>query len=226
MPIVINRDAPALPAGLADKASRVDVPTLGHYLEAGFCDPAVRHLAGPTQMCGRAVTVRITAPDSVLVHKATELLTAGDVLVIDTGGDQIHAPVGGVVAHAIALSGAAGVVIDGVCTDLPTLREVGLPVYARGTSVLTTKLHGVPSGGINVPISCAGAPVLPGHLVLGDVNGVLVSDPHAVAAVLPRAEKSDENEPALLERLRSGEKLPAISAADKLLTELGVEPGR
>lgn len=223
MPIVINHDVPTLPAGLVERASAVDVPTLGHFLEAGFCHPAVHHLAGPTKVCGRAVTVRITAPDSVLVHKVTELLAAGDVLVVDTGGDQIHAPVGGVVAHAIAQRGAAGVIVDGVCTDIEMLRDVGLAVYARGTSALTTKLHGVPSGGINVPISCGSVPVLPGHLVLGDVNGVIVTDPQVIDAVLPRAAKSDENEPALLERLRSGEKLPAISAANKLLTELGVE---
>ena len=221
MPIVLNTTVPTLPEGLAASAAAVDVPTLGHFLEDGFCDPAIRRQSGTGRIVGRALTVRITATDSTLVHKATTLLGPGDVLVIDTGGDRRHAPVGGVVAHAVAASGAAGVVIDGVCTDRSMLTETGLSVYARGTSVLTTKLHGLDAGGINIPVSCGGVSVQPGDLVLGDDNGVLMADPAQVAAVLVQAQASDEAEPATLQRLAAGEKLAALSGADKLLAELG-----
>ena len=61
----------------------------------------------------------------------------------------------------------------------------------------------------------------PGYLVLGDDNGVLMADPAQVAAVLNRAHASDEAEPAMLQRLAAGEKLAALSGADKLLAELG-----
>lgn len=223
MPIVLNPTAPELPAGLAGAATAVDVPTLGHFLEDGFCDPAIVRQAGAGRLVGRAVTVRITATDSTLVHKATALLRPGDVLVVDTGGDRRHAPVGGVVGHAVAASGAAGIVIDGVCTDRAMLTETGLSVYARGTSVLTTKLHGLDAGGINVPVSCGGVAVQPGDLVLGDDNGVLIANPAQVGAVLDRARASDEAEPALLRRIASGDKLPALSGADKLLAQLGLE---
>lgn len=221
MPITINPDAPELPAGLADLAANVDVPTLGHFLEEGFVAPAICRQTGTGRLVGRAVTVRITATDSTLVHKATSLLKPDDVLVIDTGGDEIHAPVGGVVANAVAASGATGVVIDGVCTDRPMLEQTGLTVYARGTSVLTTKLHGIDAGGINVPITCGGASVHPGDIVLGDENGVLIANPRAVQAVLDKAVGSDESEPALLEKLKSGQKLSELSGADKLLDALG-----
>lgn len=221
MPITINPDAPELPAGLADLVGNVDVPTLGHFLEEGFCAPAISRQAGAGRLVGRAVTVRITATDSTLVHKATGLLKAGDVLVIDTGGDEIHAPVGGVVANAVAAAGATGVVIDGVCTDRPMLVQTGLTVYARGTSVLTTKLHGIDAGGINVPITCGGASVHPGDIVVGDENGVLIASPRDVQAVLDKARGSDESEPALLEKLKSGQKLAELSGADRLLDELG-----
>lgn len=222
MSIVIN-SAPDLPPGLADEASVVDVPTLGHFLEEGFCTPAISRQAGSGRLVGRAVTVRITATDSTLVHKVTGLLRPGDVLVVDTGGDTIHAAVGGLVAHAIAEAGAVGVVIDGVCTDKAMLDETGLSVYARGTSVLTTKLHGLNAGGINVPVSCGGVAANPGDIVLGDENGVLVADPARLSAVLPVARESDDSEPELLEKIRSGAKLHALTAADTLLSRLGVE---
>lgn len=221
MSIVINSNVPELPAGLAAAVAEIEPPTLGHFLEEGFCDPQISRQAGTGRLVGRAVTVRITATDSTLVHKATSLLSEGDVLVIDTGGDTMHAPVGGVVSHAVAASGAVGVVIDGVCTDRETLIETKLSVYARGTSVLTTKVHGIDAGGINVPISCGGASVQPGDLVIGDDNGVLIANPAQVQSALDRARASDQGEPELLKRLHAGEKLSAISAADDLLTKLG-----
>ncbi len=222
MSIVINAHAPALPSGFVDRVSKVEPPTFGHFLEEGFCDTGIRRLAGTGSFVGRAVTVRITATDSTLVHKVTGMLEPGDVLVVDTGGDLKHAPVGGVVSNAIAASGALGVVIDGVCTDRSTLEASGLQVYARGTSVLTTKLHGIDAGGINVPVQCGGVTVSPGDAVIGDENGVLISAPSAIEGVFAAAQQSDESEPALLERLRAGDKLPAMSAADSLLAKLGV----
>jgi 4-hydroxy-4-methyl-2-oxoglutarate aldolase len=221
VPLVINPSAPTLPDGLAAAVADIDPPTLGHFLEEGFCDPAIRRVAGTGRVVARAVTVRITATDSTLVHKVTSLLQPGDMLVVDTGGDSIHAPVGGVVAHAVAAAGAAGVVIDGVCTDQQTLVETGLSVHARSTSMLTTKLLGLNAGGINVPVTCGGAPVRPGYLVVADDNGVLIADPHQVAAVLEQARASDNGEPELLKRLQAGEKLPAMSGADTLLGKLG-----
>lgn len=222
MSIVINATAPQLPDSLAAAAAEVEPPTFGHFLEEGFCESAIRRQAGTGRLVGRAITVRITATDSTLVHKATAFLGKGDVLVIDTGGDAIHAPVGGVVGNAIAASGALGVVIDGVCTDREALMETGISVYARGTSVLTTKLHGINSGGINVPVTCGGVTVRPGDLVIGDDNGLLIASPAQVESAIDSARASDAAEPDLLKRIRAGEKLPALSAADALLAKLGV----
>ncbi len=95
MPIRILDGGPPVPAHLLDAVRGIELPTLGHFLEVGFADPAIRRVAGADRLLGRAVTVRVVAPDSALVHRATEMLEPGDVLVIDTGGDRAHAPVGG-----------------------------------------------------------------------------------------------------------------------------------
>lgn len=220
MALVINPHAPELPEGLAAAVGEIDVPTFGHFLEAGFADPAIRRLSGTGRVVGRAVTVRITAPDSTLVHQVTSMVGPGDVLVVDTGGDARHAPVGGVVGHALVAAGALAVVIDGVCTDVGTLRELGLTVYARGTSALTTKLHGIDDGGINVPVTCGGTVVQPGHVVAGDDNGVLLAPPSAVADVLDLARASDQGEPATVAKLYDGATLPQLSPAGRLLAGL------
>ncbi len=91
-------------------------------------------------------------------------------------------------ALAARQRGALGIVVDGVCTDRAELQELGLPVFARGTSLLTTKLLGTPDGALNLPVTCGGVVVHPGDLVLADENGVLFLRPSEAAALLPEVE--------------------------------------
>ena len=140
-------------------------------------DPAIRSLLDGVKVAGPAVTVRIAEHDAFAMNRALLELYPGAVLVVDMSGDHRHAPVGAVTAAAATAQGAAGVVVDGVATDILELRATGLPVFARGTSCLTTKR--VHSGGsaVNVPVQCGGVQVNPGDWVLGDDNGVIVLGP-------------------------------------------------
>jgi 4-hydroxy-4-methyl-2-oxoglutarate aldolase len=225
MPVRVVTEVPQLPDGLLDAVNDIDFATLGHFLEVGFPDSGIRRVAGTDRLIGRAVTVRVTGPDSALVHRATELLSPGDVLLVDTGGDHRHAPVGGVVGTAVATAGAVGIVIDGPATDTEALEALGLVVYARGTSILTTKMLGMATGGINVPIVIGGVAVLPGYVVAGDANGVLVADPADVMAAMPDARKSDAAEPEKLRRVRAGEPLTTVSVAGERLRHVLSDEG-
>jgi 4-hydroxy-4-methyl-2-oxoglutarate aldolase len=218
--IAIHAMPETLPADLRAALGEVSFPTIGHFLEEGFVDPAIRAMVTPVKIVSRAVTVRITAPDSVLVHKATELLEPGDALVIDIGGDTRHAPVGEMVALAAQERGGVAIVLDGVCTDIVEIRALGMPVFARGTSVLTTKLHGLSSGAINAPVACGGVVVRPGDVVLGDDNGVLVLPVAVAQAVVGRARQSDDREPATREYLRGGGSLPELTGANQTVARL------
>lgn len=190
---------------LIEQFKAVSFPTLGHFLEEGFADPQLKAMVPNVKLVGRALTLKLVGADAIAVNQALALIKPGDVLVIDTGGDERHAPVGAVTSCAAGCAGAAGIVVDGAVTDLLELREAGLPVFARGTSLLTTKLHGRGDSQINQPIQCAGVTVQPGDLVLADDNGVLFLDWDTAADVIEQALASDHAEPRLLERLRAGE---------------------
>ncbi|UVJ40184.1 RraA family protein [Arthrobacter sp. CJ23] len=207
--------AALLPA-LLPRMADVSYPTLGHFLEDGFVDPAIQSLLGDVpggvKVAGPAVTVRIADNDAIAMNHALLALRPGDVLVVDMSGDHRHAPVGAVTAAAATAQGAAAVVVDGVATDVLELRQTGLPVFARGTSCLTTKrVHGNGSA-VNVPVQCGGVTVNPGDLVLGDANGLVVLSPEAAEQVLEKALASDAAEPALLARITAGEPLVSILA--------------
>ena len=201
-----------LAGGLAEGLAAVSYPTIGHFLEDGFVDPAIGSLLDGVKVAGPAVTVRIAENDAYAMNRALLELYPGAVLVVDMSGDHRHAPVGAVTAAAATAQGAAGVVVDGVATDLLELRATGLPVFARGTSCLTTKRVRSAGSAVNVPVQCGGVQVNPGDWVLGDDNGVIVLSPEAAAAVLGQALASDAAEPALLARIASGEPLESVLA--------------
>jgi regulator of RNase E activity RraA len=225
MPIRVNPSGASLDNVLLAKIRAVELPTIGHFLEVGFADAGIGRVAGSGRLVGRAVTVRVVAPDSALVHRATELLEAGDVLVVDAGGDALHAPIGAVVATAVKARGAAGIVVDGPVTDLDALEGLGISIFARGTTALTTKLHALDAGGINVPVVVGRIAVLPGYVVVGDRDGLVIADPRDLAAVLSRARQSDEAEPEKLRRLEGGTGLTELSAAGQRLQPLLAESG-
>ena len=209
----------ALPAELLARYANVSFPTLGHYIEEGATSSAITAVVRPVKMVGRAITVRTTAPDSTLVHKVMELAGPGDVVVIDTGGNTRHAPVGEMVALAAKCRGCAGIVVDGPATDTVEIRGMDFPVFSRGTSCMTTKLYGIPQGGINVPVTIDDVVVHPGDLVLGDDNGVLFLTLAVAEALIARAEENDAREPDTRRYLAEGGLLPERSAANRLIKE-------
>ncbi len=213
------------PNGLSDelraKLERLSFPTLGHYLEEGFVDPDVRRIvAAGGRVIGTAFTVRTTATDSTALHHAAGMIEPGQVLVLDTGGDRRHAPLGEVVAAQLVARGAAGAVVDGVVTDVDEIERLGLTVHARGTSMLTTKLHGIDAGGVNVPVTCGGAVVRPGDAVLADANGVLAVPVDVLERIVDIALQDDAEEPELVAELRAGAPLGSLTGASETVDAL------
>lgn len=202
---------------LIERFKKVEPATIGHHLHYGFMDPTVKSMLNDVQVVGRAFTVRTSVNDSTMVHKAVSLAEEGDVLVIDRTGDVKHACVGEMVAYAANVRKVAGIIIDGPCTDIQAIREIGIPVFATGLSAITTKLYGQ-SGEINTIIQCGGVTVRPGDLIVADDNGVLVMGQEVdYEEVLVKTEESEAREPHTKKRLDAGELLADITKASSLV---------
>lgn len=204
--------APLNPAML-DRMRKVQPASLGHYLTEGIVAPAIRPLTSG-KLVGRAVTVRQPLPDALPVHLVLDALQPGDVLVIDRAGDHHVACVGEMVARAAHAAGAAGIVVDGVVTDIEELREIGLPVYARGTNVVTTRLLNVPGAELFGPVIVGGVIVRSGDILFGDANGLLRLHPEApLADLIGKAEADEAREVEWRRRLASGTLLADLNGA-------------
>ncbi|WP_454754161.1 RraA family protein [Cupriavidus necator] len=195
---------------LLRQLARISLPTLGHFLEDGFVSHEIRSMVPGTRILGKAVTLRLATPNAYAVNRAISLLQPGDVLVIDCCGDTAHACIGAVTGTAVQCAGAHGIIVDGVVTDVVELRAMQLPVFARGTTALTTKKIEAQGSAVNVPIRCGGVEVAPGQLVLADENGVVCLAVETAASVVNQALASDEAEPAILARLRAGEAAASV----------------
>lgn len=149
--------------------------TLGHLTDFGFLR-GIQPLFRPIRLLGNAVTVRIPHLDSTAIRHALQQVMPGDVIVVDMSGDDFRACWGEFRTYVAMKKEVAGVVISGCATDVKVIRELNFPVFAVGTSALTTRSLEL-EGEVNTPISVCGVTVHPGDIVLGDDDGVFVVRP-------------------------------------------------
>ena len=206
-----------VPPALLRKCARAETATIGHRRLLGFASPGIRAMLPDKRIAGTAVTLAIPGSDSTLLHHVVQFLRPGDVLVIDRLGDRRFACLGGGVACAIKATGCVGVILDGVCTDLPELVDYDLPVWCRGPSPITTRLQDV-GGAFNLPVSCGGAVVLPGYVTIADTSGALFMPVAEAEADVDWALSKQEIEPGMHRKILDGARLGDLSGATAMVT--------
>jgi len=112
--------------------------------------------------------------------------------------------------------GAAAFVVDGLVRDLPNVRELDFPVFARGTTPIGP-LHRGP-GEINYPICCGGVVVNAGDIIVGDEMGVVVIPQGIAPELLERLKSHDSANAAYFESVKRGDFSNAW--VDRILTDL------
>lgn len=181
-------------------------------------DPGIRCLTSDGgRLCARACTVKVFPGDNLMVHKALDVASPGEVVVIDGAGERSNAVLGDLISSKARHRGIVGFVVDGLIRDLPDVREVGIPVFARGTTPVGP-LHRGP-GEINYPVVCGGVVVNAGDIVVADEAGIVVVPDGFAAELLGRLRAAADDAAAYVEGVRRGEFSNAW--VDRLLDEGG-----
>nr|WP_281282524.1 RraA family protein [Paenibacillus piri] len=169
-------------------------------------DPRIKPLKETYRVAGRALTVKMPVGDNLTVFRAIREANPGDVLVIDAKGDEYRAVAGDFVVGMAQTLGLKGMIVDGVIRDIEGIKQLGFPVFSRGTAAAASSKAGV--GEINVPVSCGGTAVHPGDIVVGDADGVVVVPRALEKTVLKHAlEKLNKDKERSEKYLRNSEKL-------------------
>lgn len=192
--MTINPHPPSLPPELLEYYRGLPPATIGHVVDEGFVDTAIRPIFKRVTVVGTALTVKLTAGDLSPISPALEQLGAGDVLVIDQGGETQAACWGEMTSLAALVKGCVGVIVDGTVTDVVEIEEQRMPTWARAVAALVGR-HLDTGGGVNVAIQCGGVAVHPGDLVVADDNGVVVIPPQRASDLAARARAAEDCAP-------------------------------
>jgi regulator of RNase E activity RraA len=135
-----------------------------------------------------------------------------DVLVCAAGGSVRSGVWGELLTTAARNAGCVGVVVDGSVRDVSRMRQVGFPVFARGTCVYDSKDRQRVID-LDVPVEIDGVVFEPGVLVIADEDGVVVVPREAEAEVVRRAWEKVHAENEVRDAIRAGMK--ATEAFDR-----------
>lgn len=182
----------------------------GHL--ACFIDGVTANIPG-MKLVGTATTLRFVPfrEDLFADHggghnaqkRAFDAVGDGEVIVIEARGDATSGTLGDILALRAKTRGAAGVVTDGGVRDYDAVAEIGLPVFSQGAHPSVLGRRHVPWD-VDVTISCGGATVQPGDVIVGDGDGVIVIPPSLVEEVVDAALAQEDEDAWIAEQVAAG----------------------
>jgi regulator of RNase E activity RraA len=193
---------PRVDAVLVEQLARCASSNLADAMgRFGFMDPGIVSRTG-RPLCGMAVTVNARPGDNLMVHKALQVTSPGDVVVVSTNGNTTSAVFGELMCHTALARTLGGLIVDGAVRDVDGMTRLGFPVFSRSVSPGACDKDG--PGEINVPISCGHTVVMPGDVVVGDADGVVVVPRAHVEDVLAAVRDLAARERARIAEIESG----------------------
>ncbi|MCM3013810.1 methyltransferase [Bacillus subtilis] len=182
------RDLPA--ANIADNMNRTCC--IGRYIKP----------YNSALLAGTAFTVKTRPGDNLLLNKAIDMASPGDVIVVDGKSDTHNALIGELMVTWADERGIAGFVIDGAIRDAAQIRKMNIPVYAAGVTPAGPYKDG--PGEINTPVSCGGVTVKPGDIVIGDQDGIVVIPPEDAPQLLEKTRQTAAKEEKMMTDIKNG----------------------
>lgn len=198
-------------AGFTDVLDEMGYP--GQVLSSDIrpLDPA-RRMAG-IAFCARGenrvVTQTPLPPDKqVNAYELERRMQPGLVAVVDAGGNNVGAVIGGFIAISFKNSGCAGFLTNGAVRDSREIIDVGLPTFCRFLSPINSSRRWSiveTDQPVHLP-GIAGSPVTirPGDFLLGDADGVVVIPAEIALPAIEAAEQLDQIERTITQAIRAG----------------------
>lgn len=165
-------------------------------------DGGISNLINSENIAGPALTVKLFPGDNLMIHKALDVAQPGDVVIVDTSLNTTTAVIGDLVTQKAKHRGIKGFIIDGLVRDLPAMKGVDLPVFARGVTPIGP-LHRGP-GELGYVVSCGGIVIRPGDLIVADGNGIVAVRADFAADILARLDAQRDGMAAYLQSVRDG----------------------
>ncbi|KAH0372936.1 RraA-like protein, partial [Aureobasidium melanogenum] len=170
--------------------------------------------ASATKIFGPAYTVQMVDANDTSSPKPSahfvDGVEQGQVVFISQPKGFYSACWGGLMSTRAKYLGAQGVVVDGNFRDLNEHRDMGFPVFGKGTSALGSNTF-TRASGLNVPVQFTSETqqrpltIHPGDLILADLDGVVVVPVEHAEKCLEICEKRFEIDEMTMAALKEGQ---------------------
>ncbi|GHG44747.1 hypothetical protein GCM10012320_10040 [Sinomonas cellulolyticus] len=212
-----NRPASVLTPELTEKLKSVGTATLSVQLRKRGMQNC--HIEGLTpthpgaKVVGTARTLRyIPAREDLFKEfgggynaqkRAVDSLRPGDILVMDARGEKGTGTLGDVLALRAQVLGAAAVITDGGIRDFGPVSGMDIPAWGANPHPAVLGRRHVPWS-VDDTIACGGAAVVPGDVIVGDEDGIVVIPPALAAEVAEDAVVQERMEAWVADRVTEG----------------------
>lgn len=136
------------------------------------CETQFEQFGGRPVFSGRIRTVKCL-DDNILLRRALEMHSDGEVLVVDGSGYMGCALMGDVIGGLGEKNGWSGVVIYAAIRDVLAMARLDFGVKALGSNPKKSAKLG--AGQVDVVLSFGGVAFTPGYWLYSDDDGILVS---------------------------------------------------
>ena len=195
----IRRPDPAL----VEAFRGIPASNIGDMMGRLYCTNGTIRPLNRTPLLGVAFTVKCPMGDNLMFHRALDLARPGDIIVVDAQGGMERSLAGEMMVQYARHKGLAGFVVDGCMRDDDSIREMDdFPVYCRGLTPQGPYKFG--PGEINVPVSIGGQVVLPGDILAGDQDGIVVIRPEDAPLLVDVAREKFNSEQKKLDNYKIG----------------------
>lgn len=187
---------------------KVSTSNISDALHRGNYCKDIRPILGNIKLVGKAFTVRTYPGDWAKPVEAIDKAQKGDVIVVNCGGVG-PAVWGELASWSAKQKGIAGVVIDGAIRDIPEIKKLKFPAFAK----IITPQAGEPKGlgEIGIGVEIGGIKVFAGDWIVGDDDGVMVIPQLKATEIANRAMDVLENENRVRKEIKEGSTLSEVT---------------